>query len=644
MSDAAHVHAHDHDHVEVNPATWTDPKRYAWLLGLLVPLLPFMAWGLVALTGLGVFWYWGPLFIFGVMPFLDTAIGKDSSNPPDSVVKYLEQDRYYRCAPTPSSRCSSIALVGGAALLAGDDLGIGEKLGLALTLGCVNGIGINTAHELGHKRASLERWLSKVALAPTGYGHFYIEHNRGHHVRVATPEDPASSRMGESFYRFWPRTVAGSLRSSWELEAERLERDEIRWFSPRNDIINAWAMTLVLFAALAGRLRDRAPAVADHPGGRRVLAPGSRQLPGALRAAAREARRRHRPLRAHAAAPQLELRQRVVQRVVVPLAAPLRPPRAPDAPLPGAAPLRRGARAALRLRDDDPAGGDPAAVAPRHGPARRRALRGRPDAARTSTAASATGCCAATLRRREHRRPPAERHRPDPRRGRLVAGDDGGGRERRRREPPDALQALRQPRRAGRGLRAARVRAARRGRRRRDRRAAPTTRAPRSPRPSTSSSPAAAQHPLVRAIVGEGEGADELLELFTIRGRSVLDAAADHLAARLRTTWPALSPTPPTSPPRSRSGWRSASPRCPTAPRTSTARASPTRWSRSWSGSWRRTRSSRRTNSHHSGVLCGRMSSLRRALLIATSVIALGGARRDRDRRRDHQLRRAAPT
>jgi alkane 1-monooxygenase len=248
MTDIAH--AHDHDHVEVNPATWTDPKRYAWLLGLLVPLLPFMAWGLVELTGLGVFWFWGPLFIFGVMPILDTIIGKDSSNPPDSVVKYLEQDRYYRWCTYAFIPLQLVALVGGAALLAGDDLGVAEKLGLALTLGCVNGIGINTAHELGHKRASLERWLSKVALAPTGYGHFYIEHNRGHHVRVATPEDPASSRMGESFYRFWPRTVTGSLRSSLELEAQRLQRDEVRWLSPRNDILNAWAMTVALFAAL----------------------------------------------------------------------------------------------------------------------------------------------------------------------------------------------------------------------------------------------------------------------------------------------------------------------------------------------------------------------------------------------------------
>ncbi len=72
----------------------------------------------------------------------------------------------------------------------------------------VSGVAINTAHELGHKRASLERWLSRVALAQSGYGHFFIEHNRGHHVKVATPEDPASARLGESFYAFLPRTVA----------------------------------------------------------------------------------------------------------------------------------------------------------------------------------------------------------------------------------------------------------------------------------------------------------------------------------------------------------------------------------------------------------------------------------------------------
>jgi alkane 1-monooxygenase len=114
----------------------------------------------------------------------------------------------------------------------------------------VSGIAINTAHELGHKRASLERWLSKVALAQSGYGHFFIEHNRGHHVRVATPEDPASARLGESFWAFLPRTVWGSLTSSWELEKERLARTGSRPWTVKNDILNAWAMTVVLYAVL----------------------------------------------------------------------------------------------------------------------------------------------------------------------------------------------------------------------------------------------------------------------------------------------------------------------------------------------------------------------------------------------------------
>ena len=99
------------------------------------------------------------------------------------------------------------------------------KIGLALTVRVLGGIGINTAHELGHKKDSLERsGPSKITLAQTWYGHFYIEHNRGHHVRVATPEDPASAHFGETFWEFLPRSVWGSLRSAWRLEAQRMRR------------------------------------------------------------------------------------------------------------------------------------------------------------------------------------------------------------------------------------------------------------------------------------------------------------------------------------------------------------------------------------------------------------------------------------
>jgi alkane 1-monooxygenase len=229
---------------------WRDGKRYLWLLGLLVPTLPFMAWGLVTATGQGLFWWWGPFFAFVLLPLLDSVVGADRANPPEDAVPLLEQDRYYRWCTYLYLPLQYVSLVIACWLWTSGDLSAVDKLGLAVTIGVVSGIAINTAHELGHKKDELERWLSKVALAQSGYGHFYLEHNRGHHVRVATPEDPASSRLGESFWAFWPRTVLGSLRSAWELERAAAAREGRALWSVRNDVLNAWAMTVVLWAVL----------------------------------------------------------------------------------------------------------------------------------------------------------------------------------------------------------------------------------------------------------------------------------------------------------------------------------------------------------------------------------------------------------
>ena len=162
---------------------------------------PSSTWGLVEATGLGVFWFFGPVLVFGIFPLLDLAIGSDARNPPEDALKWLEQDRYYRWCTYLYLPIQYAGLVAACWLWSRGGLSTIDDIGLALTVGMVSGVAINTAHELGHKRASLERWLSRVALAQSGYGHFFIEHNRGHHVRVATPEDPASSRLGESFYR-----------------------------------------------------------------------------------------------------------------------------------------------------------------------------------------------------------------------------------------------------------------------------------------------------------------------------------------------------------------------------------------------------------------------------------------------------------
>ncbi|MGZ4464383.1 MAG: fatty acid desaturase [Nocardioides sp.] len=238
---------------------WKDKKRYLWLIGLVVPSLAFIAGGMWALTGWGV-WFWiGPVVILGVVPAIDLVAGLDRSNPPDDAIEALEKDRYYRWITYLFLPIQYVGFVGAFYVIArgAGDLGALttlDKLGLAISIGCIGGIGINTAHELGHKKEANERWLSKIALAQSFYGHFYIEHNRGHHVRVATPEDPASSRMGESFYAFWPRTVLGSLRSAWNLEKRRYARKQQHPFRLGNDVLNAWLMSAVLWGGLVAWL------------------------------------------------------------------------------------------------------------------------------------------------------------------------------------------------------------------------------------------------------------------------------------------------------------------------------------------------------------------------------------------------------
>ncbi|WP_370248958.1 fatty acid desaturase [Nocardioides sp.] len=236
------------------PPAWRDRKRYLWLLGLIVPVLPLSCTALHHATG-QEFWLWmTPVVFLGLIPLIDLVAGFDHSNPPEELVEYLENDRYYRWITYLYLPVQYVGFVAALWYLTDSDLSGGGKVGLALSIGIVGGVAINTAHELGHKRDDVERWASKVALAQTFYGHFYIEHNRGHHVRVATPEDPASARIGESFYRFWPRTVRGSLVSAWNAEAKRYARRGQHPVRLGNDVLNAWLMSVVLWGALVAWL------------------------------------------------------------------------------------------------------------------------------------------------------------------------------------------------------------------------------------------------------------------------------------------------------------------------------------------------------------------------------------------------------
>lgn len=103
-------------------------------------------------------------------------------------------------------------------------------LGIGFAVGYITGAqGITFAHELGHSKSKFDRFCGWLLMTTVCYGHFMVEHYRGHHPRAATFDDPASARYGESLYAFLPRTLWGGLASAWRLEAQRIAQMKSSW-------------------------------------------------------------------------------------------------------------------------------------------------------------------------------------------------------------------------------------------------------------------------------------------------------------------------------------------------------------------------------------------------------------------------------
>ncbi len=227
---------------------YRDPKRGVWLWALAVPALAAagpLAW---------VIWpsdaaLWLPVvFLYLVAPLLDTVLGVDRSNPPESAVAALQADPYYARITYALVPLLWVAWLGATAFSQTAPLGGFGQLGLVLSTGAVGGFCINLGHELGHQGGRTERILSQAVLVLTGYGHFTLEHNRGHHRDVATPGDSASSRMGESIWRFALREMSGAVRRAWTLESTRLQQEGRSPWSPHNTLLQSWGLTLLVWA------------------------------------------------------------------------------------------------------------------------------------------------------------------------------------------------------------------------------------------------------------------------------------------------------------------------------------------------------------------------------------------------------------
>ncbi len=229
---------------------YRDKKRYLWILSVFLPLVPLLWIYIYTLTGY-TWLFTVPLFIAYVMiPVFDWWFGEDTDNPPEAIVPQLEDDRYYRYLTWITVPLHLVVLVVMAWFVASYELSTGSVLLLALITGMYSGLGVNTAHELGHKKTVLEKTLAKIALSVPAYGHFCIEHNRGHHIYVAQPMDPASARMGESIYKFAVREIPGTFRGAWSSEKDRLARLSKKTWSSSNGILQSYAISVILQGSL----------------------------------------------------------------------------------------------------------------------------------------------------------------------------------------------------------------------------------------------------------------------------------------------------------------------------------------------------------------------------------------------------------
>lgn len=224
-------------------------KDFKYLLAYLLPASAALG---LALQGI---WSWSTVvFSFAIIPLLEMVFPQSGANiPPDE-----EENRSRR-------RFFDILLYLNLPLLFGlvgwylyviqyQTLTLAEMAGLTLSAGILVGaVGINVAHELGHRSRGYEQLMSKWMLLPALYQHFFIEHNRGHHKHVATDLDPASARLGEPVFTFWIRSIAGGWRNAWRLEQERLQKAGLPFWSRQNEMLR-FQLWQLLWLAVVGLL------------------------------------------------------------------------------------------------------------------------------------------------------------------------------------------------------------------------------------------------------------------------------------------------------------------------------------------------------------------------------------------------------
>jgi len=200
---------------------------------LVVPLLAF-----ISFHSKGIYTFLPMIEAFLIVPILELAFKPDESNLSEAEEKLRKQNPIYDWQVYLMVPVQLFMLFLFLNVMKEPELALVDKIGRITAMGLMCGvIGINVAHELGHRNTWYEQLMAKTLLMTSLYMHFFIEHNKGHHKNVSTKEDPSSARFGEPLYAFWVRSVFGTYFSAWKLEIEKLKKSGKPFFSISNEML-----------------------------------------------------------------------------------------------------------------------------------------------------------------------------------------------------------------------------------------------------------------------------------------------------------------------------------------------------------------------------------------------------------------------
>jgi alkane 1-monooxygenase len=190
---------------------------------------------------------WLPLiYAWFIIPLLELFIPANESNLSEAEEELARKNKWYDYLLYLVVPCQYLALgIFLYDITYASNAGI-DLAGKTMVMGLLCGVlGINVGHELGHRSNKLEQFMAKALLLTSMYMHFFIEHNKGHHKRVATPEDPSSARFGEVLYFFYVRSIVFSYLSAWTIASRDARKKGHRAFSLHNEMLRFQLIQLV---------------------------------------------------------------------------------------------------------------------------------------------------------------------------------------------------------------------------------------------------------------------------------------------------------------------------------------------------------------------------------------------------------------